>query len=218
MTLVLWSLSTLASLVYGLHFTFLQTSWAKTIVKTIPVAAFAVLSWSVGGGALLTGALVLGAIGDLTLSRDGDRNFLIGLVAFLFGHLLYILLFLGAGSVAFALPSENWRWFAMGLVIILGVGTYLKLYPAFGALRLPVLLYVIVSLGLGFVALGQPDGDAMAWAVVGALLFILSDIVLAFDLFGDVETERTQRLLAVTVWFSYWGGQCLILVGMLGLA
>lgn len=47
---------------------------------------------------------------------------------------------------------------------------------------------------------------------LGAALFILSDLMLALQLFV-VKGEAVLRMLALALWSAYWTGQALILWG-----
>ena len=86
------------SLLYGLKFTHQRTSVQKTLVKTVPVLALALISFSINAPMILTLALLFGAAGDACLSRDGEAFFLAGLSSFLLGHLGFCLLFFQTGD------------------------------------------------------------------------------------------------------------------------
>ena len=70
--------------------------------------------------------------------------------------------------------------------------------------------HVITLMALA--ALTLPPGARPA--LLGALLFLASDLLLALDLFV-VRREGVKRLLGPVLWAAYWGGQALILWGML---
>jgi uncharacterized membrane protein YhhN len=77
---------------------------------------------------------------------------------------------------------------------------YAALYPGLGAMRLPVALYVVAISAM--VAAGVRAGEL--WAV-GAVLFLISDSVLAWNRFrGHVPAEQ------YLIWTTYYGGQLLI--------
>jgi len=216
LTAILSTISLLTSLIYGLSFTFRTTNWTKTVLKAVPVLSLGLLSVIGDMHPALTAALLFGALGDVALSREGDRNFLIGLTAFLIGHLCYIALFTTSGAVGFNVSAGVWPMAPITLIILIGVWVYRRLYHQFGALKAPVFIYVLASLLLGAAALFQPLSSPYVWAIMGALLFIFSDILLAFDLFGDIRPPRIRRATASLLWFCYWLGQCLILVGYSG--
>lgn len=203
MVWILGLISLTASLAYGLVLTHRPMSVLRTAVKAVPVLCLSIIALWLEAPALLIAGLALGTVGDIALSRRGDRAFLAGLGAFLLGHLCYLLMFWEIGDG----DGTAWRFLAAAAVIGIGAAVFWHLYDAFGPLRLPVWAYVVVSVTLGVVAIWSPSG----WAVLGVILFILSDVFLAFDLFGQVKAKRAIR---TAVWFTYWAGQSLILFGM----
>jgi uncharacterized membrane protein YhhN len=128
--------------------------------------------------ALLLAALVASLAGDVALMVSG--GFLPGLVAFLFAHVAYVMLFArGVG----AMPSRS----AAFAVAVYGLAMLAVLWPHLPAgLRGPVAAYVAVISAMGAQAIGralvQRDAASVATAA-GALLFVASDTVLALDRF-----------------------------------
>ena len=53
-----------------------QPSWSRSVIKTIPLLAFAIAAFVAGLGPYLVAGLFLSALGDFGLSRDGDASFL----------------------------------------------------------------------------------------------------------------------------------------------
>jgi uncharacterized membrane protein YhhN len=80
--------------------------------------------------------LALGAIGDACLLGRGKRWFLAGLVAFLFGHLAYVL------GIAMIAPAGRWPGDA-GLIalvpVVAAAAVLASLWPHLGVLRGPVI-------------------------------------------------------------------------------
>jgi len=172
--------------------------------------------WSTGG---LSGPLLWFALG-LFFSMWGDiflmlprEQFIAGLVAFLLGHIAYLIGFNQP------LPPLN----LPGLILAVMVGlTAARLARAIVAgllrsgnasLRLPVLAYsAVISLMLlsALLTLVRPDwdsGDALL-ASAGAMLFFISDSVLAWNKF--VTPLPNGRLLVI---ITYHLGQALIALG-----
>ena len=77
------------ALVYLLFLTDAAPSTLRSVVKTGAVALLAISALPVP---LLALALGLSALGDLALSRDGDRAFLAGVAAFALAHTVQSLL------------------------------------------------------------------------------------------------------------------------------
>lgn len=215
MTLVLATISVVCACYYGLYLVRQEISLRRTIVKTIPVSSLALLSVTGGGPMLLTLALGLGALGDAFLSRDGERNFLVGLCAFLFGHLAYIILLFEIGDGIALTLSQPWRIVTCVALVLLAGWVVQQLLPHLGALKIPVLVYVVMILLMGAAALSLPLSWPLGFAIVGALFFITSDAILAFEVFVFGPTDPRHRWTAPLLWFLYWGGQCLILMAVL---
>ncbi|WGW02207.1 lysoplasmalogenase [Tropicibacter oceani] len=206
------SLAAAASLIYLLRFAVQGPSLAKSVIKTLSVALLAYVAWAQHLPPLLTLGLMLGALGDAFLSREGDRAFLAGLASFALSHLAYVALFVAhPGADLAALTDPAFLPFTAAIVaLVLGMGW--RLWPVTGDLRAPVMVYVaiIAAMGLSALALGPP----VLWA---ALLFIVSDTILATELFLMKPGNRWRKLASRLVWVTYWGAQVLFLLSFLAL-
>jgi uncharacterized membrane protein YhhN len=140
-------------------------------------------------------ALVCSLAGDVFLLDD--RRFVLGLAAFLLGHLAYT-----AGFVA----ADDWRWWsaivavvAMSvLVAALGrriVGAARRDDPALGGAVVGYLT-VISAMAVAAAAAGN------AWAIGGAALFVASDTILGWRKFVD-----TKPWMPVAIMVTYHLGQ-----------
>lgn len=134
--------------------------------------------------------LALSLVGDWLLidSDEQPRLFALGLVAFLFAHVAYILAFAYAQFVRGFPLDFNRVGLAGGLLAILGGVVYYYIRPSLGDLRQPVLLYItVISLMVHQAFLGVQLGGAVltqpALALGGALLFYMSDLMLAINKF-----------------------------------
>jgi uncharacterized membrane protein YhhN len=129
--------------------------------------------------------LVLGAIGDVALMYPGDRPFLIGLGAFLAGHVAYVIAF------ARQVPIDRWPHAPLALtvpVVVAALGALAWLWRHLGSMKLPVIAYVAVITTMVIGAIACEDagrGDALRShvATAGALLFYASDLSVARDRF-----------------------------------
>jgi uncharacterized membrane protein YhhN len=183
----------------------------RSIVKTLPLALFALASHLAGAPPFLTLALVFSALGDLALSRSGRAAFLYGLSAFALAHLMFILLFQALGGVAL------WQAFAISplasvVLLAAALSSELWLAPFTGAMRWPVRIYVTLITLMGLSALALPAGHG--WVVVGAGLFILSDMILSIRLFRLTPPDRRLVPAARALWIFYILGQVLIVSGL----
>lgn len=162
-------------------------------------------------GGLLAGApwaitlgLALGALGDFCLTRRSETAFLAGMAAFAGGHLAYALWMFTpdhAARVLWALP-----------MVALALSTEFWLLPRTGALKAPVRGYVWIITAMAAAAMTLPG--ALWPAMLGAGLFVVSDLLLSLRLFV-AQDKPTQRRLSRLLWPAYWLGQALILLGAL---
>jgi uncharacterized membrane protein YhhN len=132
--------------------------------------------------------------------------FAFGLGAFLLAHLAYIALFVRNRTVGVNL---DWRRMAAVAVILTFSATLsVWIVPSVGELALPVVLYICALTGMVCAAiLGRFRQD---WVAVGAVLFLISDSLLAIHKFKTPVPLRDYL-----VWTTYYLGQCGIALGYL---
>ena len=130
-------------------------------------------------------ALLCCLIGDIALMFKGTRPFVLGLAAFLIGHLLLIAAFAtGLPLTPLQVPLLALIGAAAFLLLVTGYAAWLL--PRTGKLRPAVLLYLsVLSLMVLAALLKSALGERAAddWVLLGALLFALSDAVLAWRKF-----------------------------------
>ncbi|BCH29630.1 lysoplasmalogenase [Mesorhizobium sp. L-8-10] len=189
-----------------------EPSLRRSAVKTLAVALLAVISSVEHGPLLLTGALVLSAAGDAFLSRIGERAFLAGLGSFLAAHVLYILLFAMSGGGAGMLFSDLWRpVLAVAMVLLAAAMATLLLPRVEHALKMPIAVYVAAILAMGLAALTTQSLAVIA----GAILFMVSDGILATERFLTAGTSPVRLPMRYAVWITYYAAQLLIALGIL---
>jgi alkenylglycerophosphocholine/alkenylglycerophosphoethanolamine hydrolase len=182
----------------------------------VMVCLFIWLSTTAG----LQGTLIWFGIGILfSLAGDIallfiDRFFALGLVAFLLAHLAYLVGF----NIPF--PETQGVW-AFGIAIVIGLSTVRLLRRIVAGVRktqkrlvLPVVVYsTVITLMLlsALLTLFRPEwASAAAYLVsLGAFLFYLSDIILAWNKF--VSPVKNGRMLNIGL---YHLGQIAIVVGV----
>ncbi|MGH8480936.1 MAG: lysoplasmalogenase [Nevskiaceae bacterium] len=151
-------------------------------------------------------ALALSLCGDVFLmfgdgARADNRAFVAGLASFLLAHLAFVWAF-AQGLRAPELPG----WLAA--VVFYAAGLLFVLLPRAGALKLPVLAYCLVLGAMVFAAAARHasfhDADSLR-AVLGALLFLLSD-----SLLGVRRFVRRYRGAQALILSTYWGAIGLI--------
>lgn len=195
------------ALVSLLHAVRVEDRLQEMISKTAASLTFVALGWvrwSAGdtvGGWLLAG-LALCALGDVLLL--GKRTFDPGLLAFLLGHVLYIL---GFGA---ALPIGDWppapAFLLAVLLAVAAVASIRWLWPHLGRRRVTVTSYVLVISIMVWASVSTWWFGAVPWTgATGALLFYLSDLAVARHRF--VRPEFVNRAVGLPL---YYVGQLLI--------
>jgi uncharacterized membrane protein YhhN len=207
MSEVVWWVSAVAALAYGLLLVGRPPSIARTAVKVVAVAALAALALLHQAPPLLIAGLALCALGDAFLAGDARRWLAPGMAAFLAGHVAYIFLFAQLRD-AYAEPSTP-QIAGLAVVAAASLAMLAFLWKALGPLRPAVIGYVI-ALGVmaGFSLLLDP---AWYWPVmVGSIAFMASDAVLAIHLFREEVLFGSKRATDWAVWFLYYGAQVAI--------
>ncbi|MFT7593554.1 MAG: putative membrane protein YhhN [Paracoccaceae bacterium] len=199
-------LATACALAY-LPLTARRVSRMRSIIKTLSVALLALAAASGQGPMLLVTALALCALGDWLLSRDGDTAFMAGIAAFAAGHLAYIALFLTHPLTDTARLGQSPHIWAVAGFVLLGGGMAMVLAPRAGVLRLPVLGYIPIILGMGVASLALPVQGALIWALPAAVAFVTSDLVLAAEKFLLPDGHVARRVTPHVIWPLYWGAQ-----------
>lgn len=156
------------------------------------------------GRAILVGA-ILGAIGDVLLIRKEDKRwFLWGILAFLAGHLGYV--------VGFALRGVDPAACAITLAVLAAPGVLVGryLWPRAGKLAPAVVAYISVITAMMGAAIGAVAAGTTWLLAVGATMFYLSDLCVARERF--VEHGFINKLIGQPL---YFGGQLVIVFSAL---
>lgn len=180
--------------------------WLHWVCKPLATAMILMLAWraapavSAGYRRWIGIGMVFSLVGDIFLMLPWDA-FVPGLVAFLIGHLCFIR----------ALVSDTRfgaRPLALAACLAYGGLNLWALWPSLpGALHVPVVVYVAVLTCMAGQAVTRALShahDALAsptlWAAGGALLFVLSDTLLAWNRF-----RLAIPLSAVWILATYYG-------------
>jgi uncharacterized membrane protein YhhN len=184
---------------------------------TLVVAAFSWYAFSRGSGvsnyALLVAiGMVFGFLGDLLLAGllPGGRNVIGGILAFGVGHILYITAFLRF-SEQVGLTDPTRRWTALVSFLLIGIiGWYFIVFRGAADpglvhwIALPYALLLATTAGLA-AGMALQDGRFVLLAI-GAALFLISDIILAGQMFSDLSFP----LISDVIWLTYGPAQMLI--------
>ncbi|MBP6425062.1 MAG: lysoplasmalogenase [Flavobacterium sp.] len=183
----------------------------------LPILLIAVyLSNTFSSKKILLTALTFSWIGDIVLlfANKGELYFIIGLVAFLISHVFYIVLF-NQQAVTTSISNKISFGAGIGLILLYFFGMITTLGPKLGPLTVPVIVYAIVISSMLYFALkGSYQWNAIPYqsVLVGALFFIASDSILAFNKFYQ-PIPYASFLIMIT----YLGAQYGIVWGILNL-
>lgn len=199
----------------------LQKEWFKLEVVAKPAVMLCLFIWlftSVGlsGAALWFGAgILLSLLGDVLLMISLDRFFLHGLAVFLFAQVFYI--------IGFNTPLPAISAWSVILAILIGWGgarlirRILTSVISSGKrrLRLPLTIYgAVISIMLlsAMIKLNDLQWNAGAALLVsiGAFLFYISDVILAWHTFvAPIQHGRIYNIAA------YHLGQIMLIAGVI---
>jgi uncharacterized membrane protein YhhN len=193
-------LAFVASLAAAGYLVGLWRDWPTVRLAAKPVPVLCLLLWIRDGAndryaRLVAAGLALSMAGDVLLEFPG--LFVAGLGAFLCTHITYIMAFLTESSrphLLRAVPFLFWL-----------VPIYTKMRPGLGGMAIPVTVYVAAIGVMLWRAAAMGLARATRPAVIGAILFGLSDTLIGLDLFrAPIPGVRYPIILL------YWAGQALI--------
>ena len=178
-------------------------------LKPIPIAFLGLLvalepaPVSPGYRDLVLAALAFSMAGDVCLLVP-ERFFRAGLASFLVAHLFYIAAFVAPGDPA---PTG---WLLAAPFLVVGAGMLAYLWPHLGRDRVPVVVYVAVLGVMGWQAarragLATTPAPSGGLALAGAVVFMLSDGILAVDRFAWRFAAAEGAIMA-----TYYAAQTLI--------
>lgn len=169
---------------------YMNSPWLEKITKPllmIVMIIYFVSSGNTSSSALkkwVIAALAFSWLGDVLLMFQQEKLifFLLGLSAFLIAHIFYILFF----HQARVNEQVRSRWWLLAIVVVYYAVLMGVLYPKLGDMKVPVPVYGIVisfMLLLAMHMLFIKNTRAGQLMMTGAVLFILSDSVLAINKF-----------------------------------
>jgi uncharacterized membrane protein YhhN len=199
------ALVTLAGLLYGE-----KTENRRLVYVFKPLTSLLFILTALGGGVggvyglwLLAG-LVLCLAGDVALIPKSRRWFMVGLVAFLLGHVCYIVAF----NSLVLFTSLN--LVVAGLIVVVSSFVAFRFWPHLGRMQIPVAAYIVaISLmvwSAWAVFFNAPVPSLAKWLIaLGATCFYFSDVSVALNTF--VKSSFTNRAWGLPL---YYLGQFLL--------
>lgn len=142
---------------------------------------------------IITG-FIFSLAGDIFIMLPNDK-FVHGIASFFIAHMLFILAFVT--DIGF---SFNWIWLIPLLIYAI---IFLKLIlPKTGKLKIPVIVYTIVIVLFLWQAIGRSCitmSDSGKYAMFGAILFVVSDSILAYTRFF-----KEYKISSFFIHSTYW--------------
>ena len=199
----------------------LWKQWLKLEYLAKPAVMIILFLWlwtstGLNGASLWFGiGILLSLAGDVFLLISLDRLFLAGLVAFLLAHLAYL--------VGFNIPIPEISAWGFVLAVIVGLGGVRVIRRIIaplatsgqGRMRMPIIIYsTVISLMLLSAMMKMTDitwnANAATLVGVGAFLFYVSDIILAWHKFvAPIQYGRIYNIGA------YHLGQIMLIAGVI---
>jgi uncharacterized membrane protein YhhN len=171
-----------------------------TMVLVISVALVTEATGPSGYKAFILAGLGCSLAGDVFLMFP-ERWFRPGLGSFLAAHICYIMAFKPG-------PGRPVSMVILLSFVIYGLLMFRTLAPSLGGLKLPVLVYTAAITVMAWLAADRfvrLGGEKTLLAFSGAVLFLISDSVLAYDRFA-----RTFSRAQIIVLGTYFPAQLLI--------
>ena len=202
---------------------FLWREFRKSYIQAVVLKGLASVCFVVLGALCSPGThtanlivigLILGCVADVLLNLryvfliKGQLIFLVGILVFLSGHIMYL---------AAVLPMcANWLvCFIVGVVLTALLMMWIfRQITAKKAFKIFGVFYIGAIMLLNCVAIGNLITSPSAFTAIfaaGAVFFLVSDIVLILNTFG----QKTRQSLRVTNISLYYIGQLLIAVSLL---
>ncbi|MBI1224622.1 MAG: hypothetical protein GC192_05250 [Bacteroidetes bacterium] len=161
--------------------------------------------------------LILSVIGDsflMFVASKGELFFLLGLGSFLLAHLCYISTFSNFPNVKSGCIRQQKALILPFLVVLISI--VCLLWNGLGKLLIPVVIYstaIIVMCASSFNMKNRVPKPSFQRLFSGAILFVISDLIIALKKFKYPEINETFSSLAVMT--TYLLGQFLLTSGMI---
>ena len=142
--------------------------------------------------------LLFSLLGDVFLIYP-KQHFTKGLIAFLIGHIFYIVAFI----VSTGFHYTEWIYIP---IVVVGI-IYLKnILPYSGKKTIPIIIYIFIIAIMGWLALERLNSLQTIGALLsamGAVLFMISDSILALNKFRK-QFQSAELIILSTYYTAQW--------------
>lgn len=187
--------------------------FAKPVLLPLLIVLLATATPAVAGKKIMLAALFFSWVGDIFLLAENKNPlfFIFGLASFLTTHILYIIYFLSIRNNQISLLRKQPLLIAM--VLAYGITLVWLLFPTLADLKIPVMVYAAVICTMLLCSLHiylKANKPANTFFVLGALLFVLSDSLLAINKF-----YQPFAFAGVCIMLTYCAAQYFIVTGFI---
>lgn len=184
----------------------INLKYVFTPMVTAIIAGFVVLSMIDEGittyRVLVLWALIFSIVADTMLMVVEVSLIQHGIVYFMLAHVMYI--------AAFSLNYEfrGWNMVIASILLILLAMFYRGIRSTVGRLKIPIVIYAMVLCVMVFFALSYFNNEIFRkelFIIVGAVLFVISDFLLAY-----LSFIKPHKQESVIVWAIYAPAQLLL--------
>ena len=135
-------------------------------------------------------AMLFSWIGDMLLVKgDEEVYFMAGLGSFFLAQIAYGVSFIQSKEENFNKQLIYRAPISIILLVLVVIVIFIYLKPGMGSLQLPVALYMMAILFMSAMAMnreGKVNRSSFWWVFVGAILFMLSDTLIAINKFDHI--------------------------------
>jgi uncharacterized membrane protein YhhN len=164
----------------------LNVVFKPLIVISLLVYLYATKNSKTPSVTIAVAGLTFSLLGDVLLIFQAQNSlfFIGGLVSFLIGHIFYIIYYIRSSGIATKTLKNKALYFIV--ILIYGASFYSLLFKNLNELKIPVLLYTCVLMGMSIFAInryGKVNSESFKLILIGAVLFTISDSILALNKF-----------------------------------
>ncbi len=196
-------------LILNCYFIYTGQHLQQTITKAVlvPILLFYIFlnarkNYYKNSKSFIFSAFICAWFGDIFLVNKGDTFFLLGMLAFACAHILFAITFYRIHKLRILKSQE--AFIAAIILVVAFYELYNFITPGLGNFKIPVIIYMLVISTMAIMAVnllssGVRKASAMMFFIPGALLFIVSDALLALQIFMFSDID----LLGISVMLSY---------------
>lgn len=151
-------------------------------------------------------ALMFSWIGDVVLlfANFDPLYFIVGLISFLLAHITYILAFKKITKGYH--PQKKLPIFFFLLLLAYLIIMWILLFPTLGEMKIPVTIYSIVITSMLATSIYVDtiiNSNASKWLIIGAISFVISDSLLAFNKFHTPFAFASISIMSTYLFAQY---------------